>query len=236
MNQDRKVVLDTETTGLSVADGDRVIEIGAVELMHGVRSGRRFHQLINPSDRAISKASEDVHGISLRMLRDKPLFKDIVDELMDFISGSNLIMHNADFDVGFLDNELTLCDHARRIGDVCEITDTFAMASKMFRGSRVNLNALCNRFGISYVQTREKHNALLDAELLADVYVALVQASQKDILDDVDDQHSNTDVPSDFRKVNRENIVVISASPDEQAAHEHYLKEMRTEQAYQDQS
>lgn len=230
MNQDRKVVLDTETTGLNVEEGDRIIEIGAIELLHGVRSGRRFHQLVNPVDRAVSKDSEEVHGISTKMLRDKPRFEEIVDSLMEFISDSNLIMHNAVFDVGFLNNELSLCDYSQRIEDVCEITDTYEMATQMFRGSRVNLNALCNRFGITNVQTREKHNALLDAELLTDVYVALIQRSQEDILGDVDVQHSNDDVPTDFRQVTRENVVVIPASTEERAAHETYLEEMKREQ------
>lgn len=230
MNHNRKVVLDTETTGLKVEDGDRIIEIGAVELLHGVRSGRQFHQLVNPVDRAISKDSEEIHGISTKMLRDQPRFEEIVESLMEFITDSNLIMHNAEFDVGFLNNELSLCDYSQRVEDVCEITDTYTMASQMFRGSRVNLNALCNRFGITNVQTREKHNALLDAELLADVYVALVQRSQEDILGDVDVQDSNDDVPTDFRQVIRENIVVIAASTEEQAAHEAYLEEMKREQ------
>ena len=230
MNSDRKVVLDTETTGLKVEDGDRVIEIGAVELLHGVRSGRRYHQLINPVDRAVSKDSEEIHGISTKMLRDKPRFEEIVDSLLEFIADSNLIMHNAAFDVGFLNNELSLCDYSQRLEDLCEITDTYTMASQMFRGSRVNLNALCNRFGITNVQTREKHNALLDAELLTDVYVALVQRSQEDILGDVDVRVSNDDVPTDFRQVTRENIRVIRASAEEQAAHEVYLEEMNREQ------
>ena len=230
MKQTRKVVLDTETTGLNVEDGDRVIEIGAVELLHGVRSGRQFHRLVNPVDRAVSKDSEEIHGISTKMLRDKPRFEEIVESLMAFIANSNLIMHNANFDVGFLNNELSLCGHSQRIEDVCEITDTYTMATQMFRGSRVNLNALCNRFGITNVQTREKHNALLDAELLADVYVALIQSSQEDLLGDVDVQDSNDDVPTDFRQVIRENVVVISASTEEQAAHEAYLEEMRLEQ------
>lgn len=230
MNSDRKVVLDTETTGLEVEDGDRVIEIGAVELLHGVRSGRRYHQLINPVDRVVSKDSEEVHGISTKMLQDKPRFEEIVDSLVEFIADSNLIMHNAGFDVGFLNNELALCDYSQRIEDFCEITDTYTMASQMFRGSRVNLNALCNRFGITNVQTREKHNALLDAELLTDVYVALVQRSQEDILGDVDVRESNDDVPTDFRQVTRENVSVITASAEEQAAHEAYLEEMNREQ------
>lgn len=229
-SQDRKVVLDTETTGLRVEEGDRVIEIGAVELLHGVRSGRRFHQLVNPGDRAVSKDSEEVHGISTKMLRDKPPFEEIVDSLIEFIAGSNLIMHNAEFDVGFLNNELSRCDYSQRIEDVCEITDTYTIASQMFRGSRVNLNALCNRFGITNVQTREKHNALLDAELLTDVYVALIQRSQEDILGDVEVQHSNEDIPTDFRQVARDNVVVITASAEEQAAHEKYLADMKQEQ------
>lgn len=229
-SQDRKVVLDTETTGLKVEDGDRVIEIGAVELLHGVRSGRRFHQLVNPVDRVVSKDSEEIHGISTKMLRDKPPFEEIVDSLMEFIADSNLIMHNAEFDVGFLNNELSLCNHSKRIEDICEITDTYIMASQMFRGSRVNLNALCNRFGITNVQTREKHNALLDAELLTDVYVALIQRSQEDILGDVDVQHTNEDIPTDFRQVARDNVVVITASAEEQAAHEKYIADMKQEQ------
>ena len=229
MTEVRHVALDTETTGLSVLDGDRVIEIGAVELIHGVRTGPKFHCFLNPETKEVSKASQEVHGISTEFLADKPTFREIADDFLQFVKGADLIIHNADFDLEFLNHELRNCNRSERLEDCCTITNTLDMAKKLFPGSRANLNALCNRFGITYVQTREKHSALLDAELLATVYVAMMQAGQSDMLSNVDETLRETDVVTDFQKLDRENIVVISANPEEQATHAQYLTDMASE-------
>lgn len=168
----RQVVLDTETTGLEVRKGHRVIEIGAVELIERRPSGRNFHTYLNP-DRAIDEGAREVTGIRDEFLLDKPRFADVVHDFLHYIEGSELIIHNAAFDVGFLDAELaragttfgTTTDHAR-------VLDTLAMAREMYPGQRNSLDALCKRLGVSNAH-RELHGGLLDAQLLADVYLAM---------------------------------------------------------------
>jgi DNA polymerase-3 subunit epsilon len=168
----RQVVLDTETTGLSTADDHRIIEIGCVELINRKLTGATFHQYINP-ERKIDAGAMEVHGISNESLLDKPKFAEISDEFMQFIEGAELIIHNAAFDLGFLDHELAKIKiEKRRINDVSTILDTLKLARDKHPGQKNNLDALCRRYEVDN-SNRELHGALLDSEILADVYLAM---------------------------------------------------------------
>jgi DNA polymerase III subunit epsilon len=172
-NSSRQVVLDTETTGLSAAE-DRIIEIGCIELIDRVRTGRVYHQYINPKQK-IGYGAYKVHGISNDFLEDKPLFEDVMDDFMAFIVGSELIIHNAKFDVGFIEAELRRADHktqSLRGNNYCKVLDTWVLAKEKHPGMKNNLNALCKRYDISSAH-RELHGALLDSELLAAVYLKM---------------------------------------------------------------
>jgi DNA polymerase-3 subunit epsilon len=175
----RQVVLDTETTGLSWERGNRVVEIGCIELIERRPSGQRFQRYLNPL-REMEPGAQEVTGLSLEFLSDKPLFEHVVVEFLDFIRGAELIIHNADFDVGFLDNELALLgpDYGR-IRDHAGVLDTLGLARERFPGQRNSLDALCKRLGVDNAH-RKLHGALLDAELLAEVYLAMT-AGQGDL-------------------------------------------------------
>lgn len=168
----RQIVLDTETTGLEVSQSHRIIEIGCVELINRRITGRHFHQYIHP-EREIDEGAMEVHGITLEFLAGKPKFSQIAAEFVDFVSGAELIIHNAPFDVGFLDAELhSLEDEYKTIAQMCDVVDTLQMARHKHPGQRNNLDALCQRYEIDN-SSRTLHGALLDAEILADVYLAM---------------------------------------------------------------
>jgi len=168
----RQIVLDTETTGIEISQGNRIIEIGCVELVNRKLTGQHYHQYVNP-EREIEPGAEEVHGISYQMLQDKPVFAQISHEFLEFIRGAELIIHNAPFDVGFIDHELRLLDPAHQtIANFCGIVDTLALARGKHPGQRNTLDALCKRYGVDNSQ-RELHGALLDAEILADVYLLM---------------------------------------------------------------
>ncbi len=168
----RQVVLDTETTGLEVSKGHRVIEIGCVEPSNRRRTRETYHQYVQP-DREIDEAAEGVHGISQEMLADKPRFAEVAEAFIEFVSGAELIIHNADFDVGFLDNEFRTAGlNSTRIASVCTVIDTLPMAREIHPGQRNSLDALCKRYNVDN-SGRNYHGALLDAQLLADVYLAM---------------------------------------------------------------
>ena len=170
----RQVVLDTESTGLDPDRGHRLIEIGAIELVDRRFSGRRFHRYLQP-DRAIDDEAFQVHGITGARLEDQPRFSDIAAELLRFIDGAELVIHNAEFDVAFLDHELGLLGGTfgqRRIRDLCTLLDTLSLARRLHPGQRNSLDALCKRYRVDNSQ-RDLHSALLDAELLAEVYLAM---------------------------------------------------------------
>lgn len=167
----RTVVLDTETTGLDAKNGHRIIEIGCVELMERRLTGNNLHIYLQP-DREIDPGAMAVHGITNEFLVDKPRFADIVDELQRYLAGAELIIHNADFDVGFLEHEFLLCNQPMVLSQVCTVTDTLAMARQQFPGQRNNLDALCKRLGVNNAH-RTLHGALLDSEILADVYLVM---------------------------------------------------------------
>src|SRR5687767_2292775 len=168
----RQVVLDTETTGLEPEQGHRVIEIGCVELVNRRKTGRKFHRYLRP-DRLIDRAAQHVHGITDEFLAQQPRFADVVDELLEFVNGAELVIHNAAFDIAFLDAELKrLPGPVRRMGDLCSVIDTLPLARQMHPGQRNSLDALCKRYSVDN-SGRELHGALLDARILADVYLAM---------------------------------------------------------------
>ncbi|EXJ16258.1 DNA polymerase III subunit epsilon [Imhoffiella purpurea] len=169
----RQIVLDTETTGLDPLEGHRIIEIGCVELIERRLTRNNFHQYIQPG-REIDAGAIEVHGITNEFLADKPRFAEVAEAFLRFVEGAELIIHNAPFDVGFLDHELRLWrpKGAPCISDLCEVTDTLAMARKRHPGQRNGLDALCKRYAVDNSH-RELHGALLDAEILADVYLAM---------------------------------------------------------------
>jgi DNA polymerase-3 subunit epsilon len=168
----RQIVLDTETTGLEPADGHRIIEIGCVELLDRRLTGNTYHQYIQP-DREIDAGAIEVHGITNESLADKPRFADIAVEFLEFVQGAELVIHNAPFDVGFINHEFALLENSPgRVNDHCGVLDTLALARRMHPGQRNSLDALCRRYEIDNSQ-RQLHGALLDAEILADVYLAM---------------------------------------------------------------
>lgn len=175
----RQVVLDTETTGLDWNRGHRVVEIGCIELLERRPTGRRFQRYLNP-EREIDAGAQEVTGLTREFLADKPLFAQVAMEFLDFVRGAELVIHNADFDVGFLDNELALLGPSwGRLRDHAAVLDTLGLARERFPGQRNSLDALCRRLGVDNTH-RKLHGALLDAELLADVYLAMT-AGQGDL-------------------------------------------------------
>ncbi|MGL9725613.1 MAG: DNA polymerase III subunit epsilon [Wolbachia sp.] len=184
----REIVLDTETTGLDIESGHRVIEIGCVELIHRIPTGKTFHRYLNP-ERDVPYHSFKIHGISKEFLEDKPLFSDVALEFLDFISNDILVIHNAEFDVKFLNMELSKLNAGLISSD--RVLDTLSLARKKFIGSPASLNALCKRFDIS-LEGRELHGALVDAQLLAKVYVELTGGLQTFLFNSECDQNNNS--------------------------------------------
>ena len=216
----RQVVLDTETTGLSPKDGHRIIEIGCVELINRRLTNNTFHVYINPK-RVIDEGAIAVHGISNEFLEDKPLFEDIAEEYLAFTKGAELIIHNAPFDVGFLNHELALLKgRAVKVEDQSTVFDTLPFARKKHPGARASLDALCKRYGIDNSH-RELHGALLDAEILAEVYLAMTggQFSLLDMENEGDEGEVKTQeiirLSSD-----REQLKVIACTEQEIDAHQ----------------
>ena len=167
----RQIVLDTETTGLEVSGGHRIIEIGCVELRHRRPTGQNWHRYLRPG-REVDAAALAVHGITNEFLESQPAFAEVADEFLAFVEGAELVIHNAEFDVGFLDAELAAAGRTTRIGDHCRISDTLSLARRLHPGQRNSLDALCKRYGVDN-SGRDLHGALLDARILADVYLAM---------------------------------------------------------------
>lgn len=217
----RQVVLDTETTGLEVSLGHRVIEIAGVEIVNRRLTRRHFHKYLNPG-RDIEAGALQVHGLTLEFLQDKPHFRDIISEFLDFVDGAELIIHNAPFDVSFLDSELGLADLAS-IATYCPlITDTLRMARDLHPGKRNNLDALCERYQVDN-STRTLHGALLDAELLAEVYLAMTRG-QETLLMDIG-LPERTSAVADLGDPIAD-LLVILASAEELTAHERLLADI----------
>ena len=188
----RQIFLDTETTGLSPDNGDRIIEIGCVELLNRKLTGNNRHFYVNPGRDSHEEALK-VHGITTEFLKDKPTFTQVADDLMGYLQGAEIIIHNAPFDVGFLNKELALAGKPQFRQWVSKITDSLALAKEMFPGKRNGLDALCDRLGVDN-STRTLHGALLDAELLADVYINLTRGQNSLIMDVGQEGRERTDV------------------------------------------
>ena len=217
----RQIVLDTETTGLDTSEGHRIIEIGAIEIVNRQVTDRFYHQYLNP-ERDIDAGAEAVHGISLASLQDKPKFIDVCEEFLDFIRDAELIIHNAEFDVGFLNHELQCIEHELTdLRNICSVTDTLKDARKMHPGQRNSLDALCKRYEIDNSH-RELHGALLDAQILADVYLAMTggQVSLSLAANSESQKHSKQ---VNTQNKNIQDMKVQYASQEEIAEHEKML-------------
>jgi DNA polymerase-3 subunit epsilon len=215
----RQIVLDTETTGLEVVLGHRIIEIGAVEIVSRRLTGKRFHRYVNP-EREIDPGALEVHGLTSEFLQDKPRFRELAAELVEFVRGAELIIHNAPFDVGFLDYELRLMD-LQPISEHCpQITDTLRMARDLHPGKRNGLDALCERYEVDN-SARTLHGALLDAELLAEVYLAMTRGQETLVMDLAPARHGAGDAEMDLSTIQ---LVVLRATAEELAAHHQQLE------------
>ena len=228
----RQIVLDTETTGLSPAQGHRVIEIGGIELIDRRMTGRDFHCFLHP-DREIDEAAERVHGISLADLETAPRFAEVAEEFLAFVAGAELVIHNAEFDVGFLEHELQLMGHPQpRMTDHATVLDTLALARKMHPGQRNSLDALCKRYEVD-ASNRDVHGALIDSDLLARVYLAMTGGQTALSLDAAEagdnsgrpnaaaaNQLAAASTAADL------NLVVIKATAEEAAAHDALLEKI----------
>lgn len=215
----RQIVLDTETTGLEPSEGHRIIEIGCVELVERRLTGNNFHQYLQP-DREIDTGAIEVHGITNEFLEDKPRFSDVMEDFVRYIDGAELVIHNAPFDVGFINHELALCKYGRQVEDLCAVLDTLSMARKMHPGQKNNLDALCKRYDIDNTH-RELHGALLDAEILSDVYLAMTGGQVSLLLGASKNEHEAGGGGQAIRRLpgDRRPLPVIRAGAAEEAAH-----------------
>ena len=231
----RQIVLDTETTGLEPSEGHRIIEIGCVEVINRRFTGNTYHQYIKP-DREIDAAAIEVHGITNEFLADKPVFADVAKDFLDFVRGAELIIHNAAFDVGFINHELTrMAEEGRALGDepqtpridqLCTVTDSLVLARSLHPGQKNDLDSLCRRYTVDNSQ-RTFHGALLDAEILADVYLAMT-GGQAVLFDDArSPSAAAAAVELELRRIlNKPPLLVIAADAEELAAHEAWLEEI----------
>lgn len=219
----RQIVLDTETTGIDPSEGHRIIEIGCVELMERQQTGRHYHVYINP-EREVEAEAITIHGITNEFLADKPVFSNIADDFFEFIKGAELVIHNAAFDVGFMDAEFARLKSKRKTTEHCGVVDSLAIARKKHPGQKNNLDALCKRYGVDN-SNRELHGALLDAEILADVYLLLTGGQTALSLDAGSDSAGGG---LGVRRIERDGkpLPVVSPSNEEEAAHHEFMKAM----------
>ena len=221
----RLIILDTETTGLEPKQGHRLIEVGALEMENRRLTGRSFHEYVQP-ERDVPMEAQAVHGITDDFLKDKALFSAVADEFIEFVKGAELVIHNAPFDVGFLDNELAIAGKVNgkkypKIADICKITDSLQLARKKHPGQKNNLDALCRRYGIINSH-RQLHGALLDSEILADVYL-MMTGGQTDLMWAAQSSSpSGNEIPVSSRKVALDGaeLVVVMATQAELDAHQ----------------
>ncbi|MCV6615535.1 MAG: DNA polymerase III subunit epsilon [Cellvibrionaceae bacterium] len=216
----RQIVLDTETTGIDPKAGHRIIEIGCVELINRKLTGRHYHEYINPQ-RVVEDEAIEVHGITNEYLADKPVFAKVADSFLAFIKGAELVIHNAPFDVGFIDHEFGLLNRGHgTVADHCSVIDTLVMARDMHPGQRNSLDALCKRYEVDN-SGRVLHGALLDSEILADVYL-LMTGGQTALFGGSDSEEGGSGVATAIRRLSaqRPALKVISPSDTEMAAHE----------------
>jgi DNA polymerase-3 subunit epsilon len=219
---ERLIVLDTETTGIKPSEGHRIIEVGAVEILDREITSTEFQKYIQPN-RKVGE-SVNIHGITDKFLINKPQFNQISDDLLSFIEGATLVIHNAPFDLGFLNNELKLIGIKEKIENICTIIDTLELSKQQRPGTMHNLDALCRRFGID-TSARTRHGALLDAQILAQVYLAMT-GGQTNLFHEDAKTESNQSDPSLIKRLkkNRNKIKVIYANKDELETHENYFK------------
>ena len=225
----RQIVLDTETTGLEPSQGHKIIEIGCVEMINRRLTGNNYHQYLQP-DREIDEGAQAVHGISNESLADKPRFIDIVKDFIEYLDGAELIIHNAPFDVGFIDNEFKLAGaEYGKVSTYCSVIDTLVMARKMRPGKKNNLDVLCKEYEVNNTH-RELHGALLDAELLSEVYLRMTGGQSTLSLDSEDVSNAQAGV-STIKKLSadRKPIKIIRASDDELQAHQLIVEKMGKE-------
>lgn len=223
----RQIILDTETTGLSHEQGHRIIEIGCVELINRKLTGKHYHQYINP-ERKVDEGALAVHGLTDDFLANKPIFSLIVKEFMDFVNGDELVIHNAPFDVGFINAELKLLNKSwKPVNDYCRVVDTLALARQLHVGQRNSLDALCKRYSVDNSQ-RELHGALLDAHLLARVYLAMT-GGQATLFGSAEENESTSEQTSQTILATsiRRNLCVTTSSEEESEAHEKLLQAMK---------
>lgn len=226
MINNKIIMLDTETTGLKPQDGHRVIEIGALVVVNREITEEHYHQYINPMFKVDDEALA-VHGLSNEFLSDKPLFERIVDDFIQFVEGAELVIHNAAFDVGFINHEFNLCGKNLQLEDICKITDSLDYAKKKHPGAKNNLDALCKRYGISN-EHRTLHGALLDSEILAQVYLAMTGGQIKLNLDN-ENKHANNTV--DFDLSGLPELKTIEPSAAETAQHNQWLTKHSSEKS-----
>jgi DNA polymerase-3 subunit epsilon len=217
----RQIILDTETTGLDANLGHRIIEVAGVEMINRRLTGNHFHHYLNPQ-REIDPGAQQVHGISLEFLQDKPFFRDIAQEFIEFIGGAELIIHNAPFDIGFLNMELKLIG-LEPVGKYSpDVIDTLKMAKDLHPGQKNNLDALCRRYMVDN-SSRTLHGALLDTELLAEVYLAMTRGQNSLMIESAEAGDNHADLGGDFVS---HDLMVLAATPDEMEAHRAYLSEI----------
>ena len=218
----RQIILDTETTGISVDSGHRVIEIGMVEIIDRRLTGNDFQAYLNP-ERKIDPATIPIHGLTDEFISDKPFFKDIASDFLSYIQNSEVIMHNAPFDSSFINNEFVLTGIEKRLEDICEIIDSLTIARKKHPGQRNSLDALCSRYEVN-TSSRELHGALIDAKLLANVYL-LMTGGQVGFFGASNEKDQDSHTKSDFDFSKRK---IITINPDESdiKAHKDYLKKL----------
>ena len=221
----RQVVLDTETTGLNAKLGDRIIELGCVEILSRRLSERQFHTYLNPQ-RDVDLGATRVHGLTLEDLRAKPKFGEVARDFLDFIAGAELIIHNAEFDVEFLDLELALAGHGRLADHVASVTDTLAFARELHPGKKNTLDALCERYFINNAH-RTLHGALLDAQLLAECYLAMTRGQESLVMEL--ETPAQEAAAAALLQIDLSNLVLLPALPEEVALHEQYLDTMEKE-------
>ncbi|CAN5407070.1 DNA polymerase III subunit epsilon [soil metagenome] len=222
----RQIVLDTETTGLNPRSGDRIIEVGCVELINRRLTGNNFHSYINP-ERDSEDGALAVHGLTREFLSDKPKFEEIAEELREYVSGAEVIIHNAPFDLAFLDAEFKRLNIPRFVEHVAKITDTLVNAKEVHPGKRNSLDALCDRYGISNAH-RALHGALLDAELLAEVYLAMTRG-QNSLTMDLSEPEQRSADGADMLAPQLAEIIVFGASEEELSEHEAVLAKLDKE-------
>lgn len=221
----RQIVLDTETTGLDPQQGHRVIEIGCVEIENRRLTGNHFHRYLNP-EREVDEAAIEVHGLTPEFLADKPRFEQIEQEFLDFVSGAELIIHNAPFDIGFLDYELQLTNSGHReMASHCSVLDTLVLAREKHPGQRNNLDALCKRYGVDNTQ-RQLHGALLDAEILADVYLIMTSGQSSFVLKEEGKESASSATSARKLDPNRKPLLVRRANAAELDSHKQRLDEI----------